>query len=336
MWKWKLICWLIRKLTSSQAQLCIVSTDCVNWWSRNSTSLSDRWTTHNVRLKTPLPPVAIAATAAKVGVVIQGKVMTAEDFTVRTVEHYRNSFPGCPIYVSTWKDESSQVINALEKAGAVVLLNDPPKMPGPTHLNYQIRSTRAGVEAACRSGCEYVLKTRTDTRMYAANIPDFLAGLIAHFPVDAGLRVRGRLAVLDWATRLFIPQHPADMMMFGYAEDMATYWDVPLCESTEISHAQICTRFSELLSPLVPEVYLCRHYLNKLDYAFEPTLESWWQCLADLFVVVDRTSLEHFWPKYNYVSEHRNTSTITEETRPFAAFVSGWASCTPVSRPTSS
>ncbi|MEX2316507.1 MAG: WavE lipopolysaccharide synthesis family protein, partial [Pirellulales bacterium] len=288
MWKWNFICWVLRNFTSRKLLMhrLLRLRETVE---RELERVGDRWITFNVRLKTPLPPVKIATTAARVGVVIQGKVMTHEDFTLRSVEHYRHTFPGCPIFVSTWKDESRAVLEALEKAGAVLLVNDAPELPGPTHLNYQIRSTLAGIEAARAAGCRYVLKTRTDARMYAPNIPDFLAGLIHQFPIRPGLSANGRLVILDWATRLFIPHHPADLMMFGYVEDIARYWDVPLCESTEIVSRPTFTRFSELLNPLLPEVYLCRNYLRLLDYAFEPTIASWWQCLADLFVVVDRT-----------------------------------------------
>jgi hypothetical protein len=306
MWKWKLICWLIRKLTRGDGvtRRLLSLRETVD---RELGQLSDRWITLNVRLKRPLPPVEIAATAARVGVVIQGKVKTDGDFTLRTVEHYRNSFSGCPLFVSTWNTESGAVVRNLEAAGAEVILNERPDHPGSSHINYQIRSTIAGIEAAKSAGCAYVLKTRTDARMYASNIPDYLAGLIEQFSPPSGCGVRGRLAVLDWATRLFLPQHPSDMMVFGRVEDMWAYWDAPLCESPGRFSRADCTRYDELLNPLVPEIYLCRNYLRKLNYPFEETLASWWQILADLFIVVDRVTLEHFWPKYNFDVEHHNS-----------------------------
>jgi hypothetical protein len=306
MWKWKLLCWLIRNLSRGDeaARRFLSLRESVD---RELGQLDDRWITRNTRLKNPLPPVEIAATHARVGVVVQGKVQGDGDFTLRTVQHYRHSFPGCPIFVSTWKDESPQVVRQLEAAGAIVILSEPPERAGSSHINYQIRSTFAGIVAAERAGCRYVLKTRTDTRMYAPNIPDYLAALIEDFPPASGHDVRGRLAVLDWATRLFLPQHPSDMMMFGHVEDMRIYWDVPLCESLHGFSRAECTKYDELISPLVPEIYLCRHFLRKLGYPFEETVTSWWQILADLFVVVDRVTLEHFWPKYNFDVEHHNS-----------------------------
>lgn len=305
MWMWKFICWLIRRLTRRprRASRFLRLREALD---QELAQLGDRWITHYVRLKTPLPPVEITKLVTRVGVVLQGQVMTQEDFTLRSLEHYRKTFPGCPIYVSTWTDESTQVIRALEKAGAVVIVNDRPRSPGPGRLNRRIRSTQAGIQAARDSGCRYVLTTRSDARLYAANIPDFVAGLLEQFPPSPGWAVAGRLAVLDWATRLYVPQHPSELMMFGHIDDMANYWSAPLCDAPNGAYRKAVGHVAEILKPLAPEVYLCRHYLSKLGYPFEPTVASWWQCLADLFVVVDRASIEHFWLKGNDGSDHHD------------------------------
>ena len=306
MGKWKLLCWLIRLITPGRKltdRLLALRKVINNELDRTS----DRWMTYGVRLKRPLPPVEIAHGSERIAIVIQGKLKLEEDFTLETVRLYRRTFPDCPIYVSTWSDEAPEAVVALEDAGATVLLNNPPALAGWSHLNYQIRSTLAGIQAATEAGCHYVLKTRTDTRMYAGNIAPFLVGLILQFQVRGTRNAKGRLVVLDWATRLFLPQHPADILMFGHIEDMTAYWSAPLCDEQDIPDSTIRHQFVELLNPLVPEIYLCRNYLRKLAYAFEPTVASWWQILGDLFIVVDRSQLEHFWWKYDYQAEHQNT-----------------------------
>jgi hypothetical protein len=272
---------------------------------RNVDELSDHWLTQTVRPKTPRASFDVTRTAASVGVVIQGKIMTEHDFTLRTVEHYVRTFPGCHIFVSTWKNESLKVIHSLERAGANVLLNELPEIPGSCHLNYQIRSTLAGIQAVRDAGCKFALKTRTDTRMYAANIGDFLAGLVERFPVTPGYAARGRLAVLDYATRMFFPQLLSDLMVFGYTDDMLNYWNAPFSETPRSPAHPNCPSYASLLTAVIPEIYLCRNYLRRIEYPFAPTVTSWWQCLADMFIVVDRSMLEHFWPKYNFTVEHR-------------------------------
>jgi hypothetical protein len=306
MGKWNLLCRLIRLTTPRRkwTDRFLALRKVVN---NELDSHSDRWMTYGVRLKRPLPPVAIAKSSEQIGIVIQGKLKTEEDFTLETVRLYRQTFLNCPIFVSTWNDESPAAVQALEAAGATVLLNEPPALSGWSHLNYQIRSTLAGIHAATEAGCQYVLKTRTDTRMYAGNIAPFLVGLLTQFPVRGTRNATGRLAVLDWATRLFLPQHPADILMFGHIEDMTAYWSAELCEERDIPDSTHRQHFAELLNPLVPEIYLCRRYLKKLGYDYQPTVASWWNVLGDLFVVVDRTQLGHFWWKYDYQAEHQNT-----------------------------
>jgi hypothetical protein len=301
--KWKLLCWLIRNL-SGRERMTGRFTALRDEVQRTLDRFGDHWMTYTTRPKTPRSSIDVSSSATRIGVVIQGKIRTADDFTLRTVEHYHRTFANCPIFVSTWSNECTEAIRSLERAGAVVLINELPEFPSTCHLNYQVRSTLAGVQAACEFGCQFALKTRTDTRMYAANIGDFLAALVEQFPVASGYAAQGRLVVLDWATRMFIPQHPSDLMVFGYAKDMLNYWDVPCCTDPQSASLPIRDSFADMLNVLVPEVYLCRHYLQKLGYPFEPTVTSWWRCLADLFIVVDRSMLEHFWPKYNYTSEH--------------------------------
>jgi hypothetical protein len=266
---------------------------------------NDEWITSCVRPKIPPAPFESSPTASQIGIVIQGKLLTDDDFTRQTVIYYRQMFPNCPLFVSTWNDEDQTLVASLEAAGATVLLSEPPPCKGPSHLNYQICSTFAGLRAADKAGCEYVLKTRTDTRIYATNVADFLVGLIDQFPVSGTQEQRGRLAILDCATRLFIPHHPSDILMFGYTADMLSFWDTPLILQPEIAKRSRFSNFGEIINSLIPEVYLCQQYLRRIGYSCEPALDSWWQCLADLFVVVDRAAIEHFWFKYNYPQEHR-------------------------------
>lgn len=267
---------------------------------------SNNWLTKNIRLKDPPAPINTTHPATPIAIVMQGKLVAKESFTLKTIQHYGRTFPGSLLLVSTWKDEDPVLLRELEEAGAKVLLNEPPPFPGPTNLNFQMRSTLTGIEAARATGHEFVLKTRTDTRMYASDISDYLISLHRQFPALQGTGQKGRLLVLDFATRKFLPHHPSDILMFGRTDDMHEYWNSPFCDNPRDSKRPVCRDFRELVNTTVPEVFLCRQYLQRLGYRYEPTLESWWQSLADLFLVVDRTSLEHFWYKYDYTSEHRS------------------------------
>lgn len=305
MWKWQVLCWLIRTFSWGDGRRRKRFTQLHFELQKQLSVWSDSWLTNNIRPKVPIAPLEFTDPPTPIAVVMQGKLVAEESFTLQTIRHYRRTFPGSLLIVSTWRDEDPVLVKQLEAAGAQVILNEPPPFPGPSNVNFQIRSTLAGIVAAREAGHEYVLKTRTDTRMYASDIPDFLLSLQQHFPVVPGVGQKGRLLVLDFATRKFMPHHPADIMMFGQIDDLFAYWNTPLCEYPREAARPVCPRFRDLINSVIPETYLCRQYLQRLGYAQEPTIESWWRCLADLFLVVDRMSLEHFWFKYNFAAEHQ-------------------------------
>lgn len=307
MWKWRLLLWLLKNFSRSKDRLRYRIRSLYTMLQDEVDKFENEWVTHCVRPKIPCEPVEICESVSRIGVIIQGKVVTDDDFTRQTVLYYRQAFPGCPVFVSTWRDEDPALVGSLTDAGATVLQSEPPAVKAPSHLNYQICSTLAGLRAAQAAGCEYALKTRTDARIYSTNVADYLVGLIDQFPVRGTDEQQGRIAILDCATRLFIPHHPADILMFGHTGDMLRYWDTPFCMNPASAERPPCWQFGDLVNSLIPEVYLCHNYLDRIGYRHEPTIDSWWQCLADLFVIVDRTAIEHFWFKYNYAQEHRLT-----------------------------
>ncbi len=92
------------------------------------------------------------------------------------------------------------------------------------------------------------------------------------------------------------------MMMFGHIDDMLTYWSAPLSNASEPMNG--IKVLGDLLSDCTPEVYLCESYLRCSSHPCERTLHNWWKVLARSFLVVDRSSLGFFWPKYLYGADH--------------------------------
>lgn len=261
------------------------------------------WVSNLARPKQPGVYRPVLQSAASVAVVLQGPLKLEDEFTLATVRHYRRIMPEARLIVSTWKTESSMALRAIEQAGAEVLTLDPVSEPGARNVNRQIVTTVAGIRRAREAGYSYVLKTRTDARIYNCHVLDFLAGLLRCFPVSSAAPQRGRLAVLDSATRLLVPNHPSDMLMFGYTDDLENYWATPHSLHRENNTEQRQT-LSGVWSDHTPEVFLCESYLRRIGWPCERTIARWWQTLAELFVVVDRASLNYFWPKYDYAQEH--------------------------------
>jgi hypothetical protein len=298
MWKWKLLIRIMRQLSRSPAhlegqlrKLQMIVLDAQN-------QLTPEWSAHISYPKQPVVDSVLHHSSARVAIVMQGPLRTEDNFTLQTVRLYRQTAPESSVIVSTWQSEDSAQIEAIERAGAQVITSPRPELAGASNINLQIDSTRAGVERACDAGFEFILKTRTDTRMHAPRFLDYLLSLWHTFPSAGVHGVRGRIAALDLPTRVLVPHHLSDILLFGHRDDMRKYWDLPHSQHAPIPPRR--EKMGELWNRSVPEIYLCEHYCRRVGYSIEPTLASWWRSLAELFIVVDRHSIGHFWPKYGF------------------------------------
>jgi hypothetical protein len=303
MWKWRFILEAVRFISRNQNDAVRRLRKLQSSITQELNEVSPTWTSHVVRPKQPPAHTTALRNLTPAAVVMQGPLRLQDSFTLETVRYYRRTMPAATIIVSTWEGEHADTLQAIERIGATLVCSPVPPTPGSANINRQIVSTRAGLVAARESGHELALKTRTDTRINAHHAIDYLAGLDHLFPVRPSVNARGRLIVLDFATRLLIPNHPSDVLMFGHLSDLESYWNVPLYDAASRRSQPPTT--GSLWDDSTPEIYLCEHYLRRIGYPCERTIDSWWRTLADLFVVVDRASLDHFWPKYDYADEHR-------------------------------
>src|SRR3989338_8667834 len=110
-------------------------------------------------------------------IVIQGPIRHEDDFTLETVKLYRRNYPAVTIILSTWEVENVSVFQSFKDARFKILLNVPPPLPAPGNLNYQIVSTKAGVNEAIKMGLHYVIKSRPDQRIYSVDLIRYLQNL---------------------------------------------------------------------------------------------------------------------------------------------------------------
>lgn len=237
-----------------------------------------------------------------IAVIIQGPLIRKNNFTLETARRYRLAFPGAFIVASTWVDEDSELLEQLRAEGVHVVTSEKPPVAGASNINLQLVSTMAGLKVAEQLGVEFVLKTRTDCRLYASNVLGYLRGLIKLFPPAASAGMRGRLVALDYATRLYVPAHVADIIMFGCLEDMVRYWSAPLSDQSgrgRGKHAQL----GEIWEESTPEVYLGKSFARRQGFSEIDSIENWWGYLKDCFVIVDRSNIGFFWSKYSISNE---------------------------------
>jgi hypothetical protein len=114
---------------------------------------------------------------------------------------------------STWRDTlTEKVEEILYQTEIPTLANDYPERTGRAHINYQCKSTLAGIEYAKSKGATHILKTRTD--LLIPKINDLMTALKQmEKPVNP--------YCYD-----FITQGACDLMVYGTAPAMETYWNV--------------------------------------------------------------------------------------------------------------
>lgn len=238
----------------------------------------------------------------RVAVVVQGPPVAEDDFTLESVRIYHKHFPAQPVIVSAWDETPAPVVERLRATGAEVVLSAPPADPGPLNVNFQVVSTRAGIERAKQLGAHFVLKTRADQRVYAPSVAEFLVNVLKAFPVAPGYRQRARIVSCGRSSYKFGLYQISDQILFGDIDDMERYFSAPQRPSALPSDYRdviglICRHKS-------PEAYLASLFLEAVGRPVAWTLADSWDALAGHFCVIDPASLDVYWPKYAPHAEH--------------------------------
>ena len=242
----------------------------------------------------------------KCGIVIQGPVVTDRNFTLETAKIYRKIFPEATIVVSTWNDENPDVLNEFRKENITLVLSEKPEQGKPwgPNFNLQLVSSLAGVKMCRELNCEYVLKTRTDQRIYRPDAMRFFYCLTEEFPVAADCKQKKRIIGVSLNTFKYRLYGLSDMTVFGSTDDMLLFWGAEL-DYRDISadHATTNRLFSILN---IGEVYLVTEFMKKINYDLQWTLKDSWNVFAEHFCVVDQQSIELYWHKYSRHDEYRH------------------------------
>lgn len=237
----------------------------------------------------------------KFSIVMQGPYLYDNQFTFNTLLLYRKHFPLAVIIFSTTSELNRQEIKSLSDNDVYYIYNEHPKHPGTSNINYQIVTTSSGLLKAKELGAEYVLKTRSDQRIFHSCLEDYLINLMDCFPLTGDYpKQKGRLVGCSLNTLKFRPYGVSDMFLFGYLDDMMAYWCVPLDDrkNVDVAFPDGCT-WREYAANETCEIRFCANYLRfigrKLDFSIEGSME----CLARHFVIIDQDALRLIWPKYS-------------------------------------
>jgi hypothetical protein len=237
-------------------------------------------------------------------IVMQGPIATDNAFTRETLTLYARHFPDCKLILSTWADTPRELLDPIQQLGVEIVLSEKPKVAGLFNVNMQLVSAGAGVRAAVARGAEWILKTRTDQRLYNPDAIAYLISLARAFPVVPGFRQRHRIISVGHGSLKFAPYHVTDQTVFGHAEDMQTYWTPPLRETpppagwpAKLGDIYAQTPIGELCRYAAAESYIASSFLTRIGRSIDWSLADTWAAYRDHFCFADYAATDFYWVK---------------------------------------
>ncbi len=203
---------------------------------------------------------------------------------IDVIKHYRGVHGDHFILLSTWETSSPELMAEVRPYVDDIALNAVPSIPGMGNLNYQIQCAVGGIRRAKELGAEYILLTRTDVAFLKPNIMTEFAALLANDKPNSvrtpGLR--HRLIVCEYWSFLEPLYHLSDLFCYGHIEDVAQYW-------AQDHMSDAC---------LTPEITLCRGFALKVGRQLKNDTPDVIEAVRDLFLMIEASSVQLFWPKY--------------------------------------
>ena len=223
---------------------------------------------------------AVNRSNSDIGILIQGPVNNIGNQLGKTVELYREMWPGAHVIVSTWKSSDPGIVKNLKTLGAEVVLSDVPDRPGPSNANYQVTSTLAGIRKLQDLGASSCLKTRVDQVLHNSRSLNLLRTLSNDY--------EDRLITTDFNSFLFRLFSANDQLMFGKTSLLEEFW----IASKDLEWQ------SDASSPI--EAKLLQKFLRARGIAKSQNIVDSLETYRDFYYFVDFEDLDLFWHKGTY------------------------------------
>ncbi|MBQ9589604.1 MAG: hypothetical protein IJR29_05420 [Butyrivibrio sp.] len=234
----------------------------------------------------------------KTAIVIQGAVKYEDDFTYETAKLYRELYPDCIVILSTWENESDQK-KRYDEIGVITCFSKYPEKPGYAHCSYQAVSSIVGIREAKKAGCTRVCKTRTDQRFHTPDLFLYMEKLLDVFPLKIETSQKKRLIAVSTTTLNNRIYNICDMFIYGEIDDVKNYFDCPLDTREWNKGSSVEWIDAEQFGKLrFAEAWFVTYYLEKLGFSLKFTLEDSDYYRNELFIIVDGSSIDLYWPKY--------------------------------------
>jgi hypothetical protein len=217
-----------------------------------------------------------------ISVVVQGAV----DFSMidQVLLSVRTVLPEAEIILSTWEGVDYTAIN-VQHYDKLILSQDPggfsPRLKkNPNYLNNVDRQIRSSYNGMAQATKPYCLKMRTDMVLTHSQFLQYFEKY-NQYQTDYKLVKSRMLNNASGATDPFWnhPLHPADFFVFGYTEDVKTFFSAPLFpevdksfqhNQTHILAKMLFKRDGQLFgNKCHPEIYLMTTFIQKYHSDFK-------------------------------------------------------------------
>lgn len=235
--------------------------------------------------------------SVRMAVVVQGPLLLDDNFTLETLRLYKKNFSSSRIILSTWEGEDVDTIAAIKRLSIEVIISKKPEKAGVANVNFQIASSAAGVRHASSLGCEYVLKTRTDQRIYSSQALSFCYLSVKRFPLLNIGSQRERIVAFNLNTFMYRPYSISDMANFGHIDDMEKYWCIEFDtrEFEGMPSADTLLGWSKLQ---LAEVYFVSAFAKAIGEELVWSLDGSWRFIAERFCILNTYDIDLYWRKY--------------------------------------
>lgn len=244
-----------------------------------------------------------SSSISNTAIIIQGPLLLDENFTYNTIDYYCKIINPKNIFLSTWNDENKLYLKKINLLGINILKNKKPKNSGYKNCNLQIISSLNGIKDAKRKGFKFVLKTRTDQRIYNPNFLNFLHIFLKHFKKPKNLKLKNRLVGISFMTFKKRIYGLSDMFLFGNIEDVFLYWNTKLDHRKHEEMSKLLINGKTLREINLVEIYFMTEFLKKIDKNFNKKDNKMEEVFGKYFCLIDKEMIDLYWYKYNNLEE---------------------------------
>ena len=246
----------------------------------------------------------------KISIIIQGPIIRKNNFTLNTIDLYLENCSS-QIILSTWENElNKDEEKKLKKRGVKIVISKIPKISGPLNLNLQVTSTYNGLKFSKKINNNFSIKTRSDCRIYLKN---FDLNIFKYFyffkKINNLIKFGSTSFTIDG--RLY---GVSDFVIFGKTSDLINYFDnsniIQEIKNFEIFLKKFKNKrklFGNVDLKVYPENFLCYNFVKKnISSKIKYNSKDHYKILKKFYLILDNSSLDLFWYKYDHQYEHRD------------------------------